>query len=358
MYGGVIAFDEQSVPMVVWLGDGHTYANNVKYSRRVEGAWTPPEYVNDPDVYPDTNHAPFIDSSPSGEIWVAWTYGRYMDVSTDRIAASKWQGEFWSSEEAVSDTASSPWRYDKHSDVAVSPDGSVWVVWQCYLDLGPFDEDVRASHGTLTTPVDFCCPESFVETGSVMLSWYADGSATAGPFLVWRDSPTEEGTCAPEPSALSAICVTPEPLASGTATWDDESVAPGGHYCYWVEWARPTGSDFLGPVEAIVPSIVISSPARILFASPNPQRGGCTIGYEVVEAGIVGIEVYDVSGRRVARVSAGSRPVGTYDTSGELLHWDGQGDSGSAAACGVYFVRLIHDGHRIEGQTARVTVVR
>ncbi len=358
MGGGVIAFDEQSVPMVVWLGDGNTAANNVKYSRRIEGSWTQPGYVNEPDVYPDTNGPPNVDSSPSGGIWAAWTYGRYMDMFSSRVAASRWEGNHWSSEEAVSDTATTPGKFDHWPDVAVSPDSSVWVVWQCYFELGPFDEDIRASHGTQTTPVDFCCPESIVGTGSVTLSWYAGGSAAAGPFLIWRDVPAEGDICAPEPSEFTAICITPEPLAGGTATWDDESVVPGVRYCYWVEWAKPTGSAFLGPVEVNVPGSVASGPARILFAGPNPQHSGCTIGYEVAEAGVVGIEIYDVSGRRVARVSAGSRSVGAYDTPGELLQWDGRGGDGSPTASGVYFIQLIHDGRRIEGQTARVTVVR
>lgn len=358
MGGGVIAFDDQSVPMVVWLGDGHTAANNVKYSRRVEGSWTPPGYINEPVVYPDTNGPPSIDSSPSGEIWAVWTYGLYMDISSMRVAASMWDGARWSLEEAVSDTASTPVKFDHNVDVSVSPDGDVWTVWQCYFEVVPYDEDIRASHGILTTPVDFCCPESVVETNSVTLLWYAGGSAAGGPFLIWRDVPTEGDTCAPEPSAFSATCITAEPLVGGTTTWDDESVAPGAHHCYWVEWAKPTGSIFLGPVEAIVPGIVASGPARILFASPNPQRSGCAIGYEVAEAGAMGIEIYDVSGRRVTRVSAGSRTVGAYDASGELLQWDGRGGDGSPAASGVYFIQLIHDGRRIEGQTARVTVVR
>jgi hypothetical protein len=68
---------------------------------------------------------------------------------------------------------------------------------------------------------------------------------------------------------------------------------------------------------------------------PNPFNPTTTIGYTLHASARAVIEIFDASGRVVARLDQGTRPGGTYTAT-----WDGHDRSGRAAASGVYFSRL------------------
>ena len=78
---------------------------------------------------------------------------------------------------------------------------------------------------------------------------------------------------------------------------------------------------------------------------PNPaSRRECRIAYYLSEAGPATLELFDIRGRRVARVDVGSRGIGDRIVSlGQLI------DSGP----GLYWARL-HQGVRTA--TARIVV--
>jgi len=50
------------------------------------------------------------------------------------------------------------------------------------------------------------------------------------------------------------------------------------------------------------------------------------------------LEIYDVAGRRVRRLTEGVFPAGTYTST-----WDGRTDGGSRVVRGIYLVRLWSD---------------
>ncbi|MFZ1946463.1 MAG: FlgD immunoglobulin-like domain containing protein, partial [bacterium] len=75
---------------------------------------------------------------------------------------------------------------------------------------------------------------------------------------------------------------------------------------------------------------------HLLPPEPNPGAGDFRIGFTLEKAGWVDLEVYDVTGRRVAvlvdeRLDAGRHSV----------RWDATTDRGASAAPGLYFVRLV-----------------
>ncbi|MGH7725170.1 MAG: FlgD immunoglobulin-like domain containing protein [Candidatus Eiseniibacteriota bacterium] len=69
---------------------------------------------------------------------------------------------------------------------------------------------------------------------------------------------------------------------------------------------------------------------------PNPFRGATRIRYavRVDTPARVDIGIYDVAGRRVRALVAGTSPPGTHEAI-----WDGRDDAGVAMSPGVYFVR-------------------
>jgi hypothetical protein len=83
--------------------------------------------------------------------------------------------------------------------------------------------------------------------------------------------------------------------------------------------------------------LVAAAPSafRLEAARPNPSRGDATIQFDVPVEGPARLEIFDVSGRRVATVVNGRLAPGRYSPT-----WDGRDTTGRRAAAGVYFVRL------------------
>lgn len=68
---------------------------------------------------------------------------------------------------------------------------------------------------------------------------------------------------------------------------------------------------------------------------PNPFNLETQISFELLQAGKVTLDIYNILGRRVRRLVDGLRPAGPNTVS-----WDGRNESGEAVATGVYFYRL------------------
>ena len=68
---------------------------------------------------------------------------------------------------------------------------------------------------------------------------------------------------------------------------------------------------------------------------PNPFSNFTRISYALAAPGPVGVELFDVSGRRVRTLARGFQPEGTYE-----LVWDGRDDAGRSMPTGLYVVRL------------------
>ena len=73
---------------------------------------------------------------------------------------------------------------------------------------------------------------------------------------------------------------------------------------------------------------------------PNPFSGATRLRFYLPEAEPVSLAVYDVSGRRVRRLSERTVDSGWHD-----VPWAGDTDAGSRAASGVYFCRLETAGY-------------
>lgn len=69
--------------------------------------------------------------------------------------------------------------------------------------------------------------------------------------------------------------------------------------------------------------------------SPNPQRDGSTIRFQLPRETDVRLAVYDLSGRQVRLVAQRSFPAGVH-----TLPWNGRDEAGRRLASGVYFYRL------------------
>lgn len=69
---------------------------------------------------------------------------------------------------------------------------------------------------------------------------------------------------------------------------------------------------------------------------PNPFNPRTTIDFEVAEAGMLGLSVYDLQGRLVTVLAQGHRSPGVYRAA-----WDGCDATGREVPAGLYFCRLV-----------------
>jgi flagellar hook capping protein FlgD/purple acid phosphatase-like protein/calcineurin-like phosphoesterase family protein len=104
------------------------------------------------------------------------------------------------------------------------------------------------------------------------------------------------------------------------------------------------------PVTVGISEAHAGRPRLGLRAEPNPGLGAVALRVETDAAGHDVLDVLDLSGRLVRRLSRGWFEGGT-----RRVHWDGTADSGARAPSGTYLVRL-RSGDR--SATALVTLLR
>jgi len=353
--GPEVLFDTDGTPIVVWEGNGDVGGGDIEYSRLVDGSWTPAELVSEPETWVYAfNGGLHSDQALGSSPWVFWISGDNADFHAADVTVCQWLGSGWGPEEAACDTTYG--KVDASGDIAVAADGSLWAAWEAYVEVPPYDYFILASQGSCLTPVEFCCLEAERRDGSVVLTWQASGSASSGPFFVWRASSPDTAVFGPQPSSAASVLAGTWTRSGNNCSWVDGGADAVAGYAYWIEWSTPGGLAYLGPC-VVEGEATWRGPARVLGVLPNPSRDGCRIAYELAEAGRVSVEICDVAGREVRRLSVGAQPAGRYDALGGLV-WDGRNEDGSRVAAGTYFVRLVFNGRRLAGQQGSVTLVR
>jgi FlgD Ig-like domain len=89
-----------------------------------------------------------------------------------------------------------------------------------------------------------------------------------------------------------------------------------------------------GGTTAVLPG---SRPATLAFLPPrpNPVEGRAQFAFDLPEAAPVSLEIYDLGGRRLARVVDGMLPAGRH-----VMSWTPVDDAGRGLAAGLYFARF------------------
>ena len=107
----------------------------------------------------------------------------------------------------------------------------------------------------------------------------------------------------------------------------------------------------LKPTEPVSSEPSAEASAFAVSAAPNPLGNeGTRLSFVLAEAAEVTAEVFDLQGRRVARLAERAHPAGEHS-----LRWDGRGSAGQRIAPGVYIVRIAAGAQR---SAVRVTVLR
>lgn len=129
------------------------------------------------------------------------------------------------------------------------------------------------------------------------------------------------------------------PDASGVLRFTDDRVLHEHAYRYRLSWTDRFGARLGGETRVVLSR---SFGFALLGVQPNPAHGAALVAFELPEAGVAQLEVFDVAGRRVretrVRLEAGPQSLAL--------------DAGRPLSPGVYRVRL-----RADGREARTTAV-
>jgi hypothetical protein len=104
-----------------------------------------------------------------------------------------------------------------------------------------------------------------------------------------------------------------------------------------------------GAVVDVPPGPAASPRALRLTASPNPWAGALCFALDLPAAEDADLEVFDLSGRRVAHLRPGGLAAGRH-----TLPWDGRGPDGVPLAPGLYLARLQAGGQAAVARLVRV----
>jgi len=99
-----------------------------------------------------------------------------------------------------------------------------------------------------------------------------------------------------------------------------------------------------------VPRLELPTATRLYAPFPNPLVGFSSIRFDLAKATHATLQVFDLSGRRVASIADRDFDAGSY-----TMRWNGHRDDGQRPGAGIYFVRL--SGAGIPTCTARIAVI-
>ena len=84
--------------------------------------------------------------------------------------------------------------------------------------------------------------------------------------------------------------------------------------------------------------VALPDRTQLLQNAPNPFNSQTVLSYFLLEPGPVRLEVFALSGQRVAVLHQGPQQAGYH-----RLYWDGRDDAGHSVASGTYLYRLLTD---------------
>jgi choice-of-anchor B domain-containing protein len=261
------------------------------------------------------------------EIDQAWTFGAPGDDATDG---------FW--ERKVPFGSYYLGIVGPNEDASVAGEGWAFVT-ESHTTGWVGTSDVDAGKTTLSTPLF-----DGSGLGSLTLSyqrWFSNRAPVQSADEFRADVSTDGG------STWTNL----ETVDFGTDSWSAVVVPlPGASASMQLRFvAEDLGEDTF--VEAGIDDVLITSPATAAppvlvpsppstlslgIPSPNPLQRSTTIELQLPQAGAASLDVYDVTGRRVARLLGGERIAsGTH-----RVQWEGRDDDGNRVVPGVYLIRL------------------
>ena len=206
------------------------------------------------------------------------------------------------------------------SSVSFSPDGST-------LASGSGDDTVRLWDvvtgepiATLEGHTDWVFSVSFSPDGATLASGSLDGTVRLWDVVTGEPIATLEG----HTDRVESVSFSPDGATLASGSLD-------GTILLWdvAEWTNS------GTAVAANKLIGLPDELQLQQNAPNPFNSQTILSYFLPKSGMVRLELFSVTGQRVAVLRQGPQQAGYH-----RLAWEAQDDAGRPLASGIYFYRL------------------
>jgi hypothetical protein len=203
--------------------------------------------------------------------------------------------------------------------IASDPAGNLVVVWQSENQDGSGWGIYGQRIETGTVHATFANITAEEDEGAVKLRWQVASDVPVAGYDIYRKSAAE--------NVHIAVMLPPDALE-----FVDVAVRSGSSYTYTIAAVTKDGHTTFSPPVSIK---LDARELRLYQNSPNPFNPGTTIDYELADAEVISIRVYDALGRFVVELESGNKTAGHHS-----VLWDGRNASGMQVSSGIYYYRL------------------
>ncbi len=284
----------------------------------------------------------------------------------DDVLVAFWTGEEdWSQFRLLIPRGHHEFRWVYHKDVAYTEgQDTAWLDFVEFPSTGQeqvpeISLDELALNATVAAGDTTSAPFTIANTGD----WVLDFSLTVGDPLQADGLGVGDRTILIDPPAgLATVSPDQGQVAPGfgnpiTVTFYATDLDPGIHVAVMtVVSTDPVDPEILVPLVLTVtePSWAPDPelPRVVTFTGPvpNPFNPATSLHFSLPAAAEVALDIFDVSGRRVRSLVAGSLPAGPH-----VVSWNGRDETNRNVASGHYFARLTVEG---SARVKSLTLVR
>jgi hypothetical protein len=216
--------------------------------------------------------------------------------------------------------------WPESSTLSGLPDGTYFIVVSGYMSqCGVFDISVCSNH---ELPVELVSFEGIPGNRSARLVWRTASETDNSHFYLLRsvDSRNFERVSGDIPGTNSP--------QGGTYGYTDQNLSNGSVYYYKLVDVDINGvenvNDIMVEVIPTSTSQAVPSDYALHQNFPNPFNPTTSISYDVKEAGLVTLTIFDILGRETATLINAEQQVGSYS-----VEFDGSG-----LPSGIYFYQI------------------
>ena len=354
-----VAADQQSIPVIVSDGtsgaiiawaDRRSGTNRDIYARRITSAGTLQWTADGNVVCTETSEqdSPAMTSDGAGGAIVTWTDARdgFTDIYAQRLNVTG--TALWTADGVEICGAA-----NAQSDPQIISDngGGAILLWGDARDSGTTGDDIYVQRVNASGAAQWTTEGVAVCTaGNQQVFARMAPNGSGGAVVAWMD--TRSGGLnydiyAQRVNANGTMQWTPNGAALCTATnaQSSPSVASdgfGGAIVAWHDLRSGTNTDIYAnriTQGGVTPTAVGDTPAlsslRVSDAYPNPFASVTVLDVTLDDKADVGVDIFDVSGRRVRVLELGRREAGAM-----RIAFDGRDARGQRLPSGVYFARV------------------
>jgi hypothetical protein len=343
LLGSSIAADDAGNFIIAWsycCEDQNVYAR--RYSS--DGTAVGSNFKVNDDTGDVRHNYPSVAADSSGNFMITWRDGRDGDFA---IFAQRYSNDGTAVGSNFKVNESTEFSFQLYPSIAADGSGNFIITWidsSIYAQRYSNDGIALGSNFKVNENTDRAVQDdpsiAADGSGNFVITWqderngdpdiYAqrysgDGTAVGGNFRVTNTSEKIQRT--PDVKLWNNRIYN---------TWTDNRVGGTG-YDIWanvLEWDNPVGIE----ADQIPSSFLLHQ------NYPNPFNPETTITYQLPKAAAVKLEIYNITGQKIATLVVKKQPAGDYS-----LQWLGMDDSGRQVTSGVYVYRL-HAGDFVESR--------